>query len=289
MLKGTEVQVGDFRLDILAQDEEENLVIIENQFGSTDHGHLGQLISYVATQGGMVTAIWISGKVKDSHRGAIDWLNTNTGEGFDFFAVEIGALKIDDSNPAPFFKVVAKPNNWTRRAGPIGRPLGSTAGTDSGKYYLAYWSSFSQYLSEKGVKFNISMRRRHRKNYNRFPIGRPDITILVLISTLQQRASVQLLMERDPDNRVIDKFFIDKESIEKEFGESLQWTPAEDGEQRSRIIIHRTITDLSDQNSYRELHEWMLEKMTKFDRIFRQRIQNLPLDEIDDSEPSEEP
>ena len=106
-LKGTEVPAGDFRLDILAEDTEGNPVIIENQFGATDHRHLGQLISYAASQGSKMTVVWVAERFKDDHRAAIDWLNANTLEGFDFFAVEIEALKIGDSDPAPFFNVVA--------------------------------------------------------------------------------------------------------------------------------------------------------------------------------------
>ena len=86
-LKGTEVPAGDFRLDVLAEDAEGNPVIIENQFGATDHRHLGQLISYAASQAGMSTVVWVAERFKDDHRAAIDWLNANTLEGVDFFAV----------------------------------------------------------------------------------------------------------------------------------------------------------------------------------------------------------
>src|SRR5262245_28767436 len=59
-LKGTEVPAGDFRLDILAEDQDGNPVIVENQFGNTDHKHLGQLISYVASQGERATVVWVA-------------------------------------------------------------------------------------------------------------------------------------------------------------------------------------------------------------------------------------
>lgn len=36
-LQGLEVPVGDFYIDILARDFEGNVVVIENQFGPTDH------------------------------------------------------------------------------------------------------------------------------------------------------------------------------------------------------------------------------------------------------------
>jgi hypothetical protein len=52
-VEAVEHWVGPFRADILARvpDEEsdsEHRVIIENQFGRTNHGHLGQILTYLA-------------------------------------------------------------------------------------------------------------------------------------------------------------------------------------------------------------------------------------------------
>src|SRR4029077_16843290 len=99
-LQGTEVAVGNFSVDILARDIEGQIVVIENQFGPTDHTHLGQIMTYLAGQDARTTVIWIAETIREEHRAAIDWLNASTIESFSFFAVEVEALRIDDSSGA---------------------------------------------------------------------------------------------------------------------------------------------------------------------------------------------
>jgi RecB family endonuclease NucS len=65
--EGTEVQAGNFRIDILARDDNGRIVVIENQFGLTDHTHLGQIMTYLSAQKGQVTVIWIAEKFREEH------------------------------------------------------------------------------------------------------------------------------------------------------------------------------------------------------------------------------
>src|SRR4051812_22888938 len=62
-----EADVGDFSLDLLAKDlGSGRAVVIENQYGPTNHDHLGKLITYAsAMDAGAV--IWIIESVRDEH------------------------------------------------------------------------------------------------------------------------------------------------------------------------------------------------------------------------------
>src|SRR5690606_3777278 len=57
-LRHREYPVGRYALDLLLQDAQGRVIVVENQLEQTDHGHLGQLITYCAgTQADVV--IWI--------------------------------------------------------------------------------------------------------------------------------------------------------------------------------------------------------------------------------------
>lgn len=65
-----EKNVGEFYLDIVAEDSDSNIVIIENQLEKTDHNHLGQVITYLSNLEAK-TAIWITSYPREEHIKAI--------------------------------------------------------------------------------------------------------------------------------------------------------------------------------------------------------------------------
>jgi hypothetical protein len=95
----TEVGVGQFHVDIVARDENDRTVVIENQLESTNHDHLGKIITYAAGVGADVV-VWIVERAREEHEQAIKWLNENTTEHANFFLLQIEAWKIGDSLPA---------------------------------------------------------------------------------------------------------------------------------------------------------------------------------------------
>jgi hypothetical protein len=116
-LEEREHAVGRYSLDLLVSDARGRIVIVENQFGQTDHDHLGKLLTYCAGTSAQVV-IWISESLTDEHRAALEWLNENTVSGVAFFGVELALVTIGESRPAPFFRAAVRPNEWSKPPGP---------------------------------------------------------------------------------------------------------------------------------------------------------------------------
>ncbi len=67
-----EVYVGAYRCDLVAKDETTGLrIIIENQLETSDHNHLGQIITYASGLDAKVV-VWIVKEAREEHRSAIE-------------------------------------------------------------------------------------------------------------------------------------------------------------------------------------------------------------------------
>ena len=141
-----EQRVGIFRADIICKDvDNDKIVLIENQFEYTDHKHLGQLLTYASgTQA--VTMIWIAEHFTEEHRSVLDWLNRITDESTDFFGIEVELYRIGNSEPAPKFNIVSKPNEWSRN---LRRAARNVEMTETREIQLEYWQELRKLLDSE--------------------------------------------------------------------------------------------------------------------------------------------
>lgn len=146
-VESQEKNVGPFRADILARDTAStHYVLIENQLEITDHKHLGQIMTYAAGLDAF-SIIWIARIFTEEHRAAIDWLNRITDENINFFGIEIEVIKIGDSIAAPQFKVVAKPNDWTRS---VKKAANDNELSETKIKQREYWTALKEYVADNG-------------------------------------------------------------------------------------------------------------------------------------------
>lgn len=117
-----EVGAGDFRIDLVAETDFGD-VVIENQYGRSDHRHLGQLVTYLSHRE-VQRAIWIVEEARREHVKAVETLNAR-GAG-QIWMVTVRTVRIGDSPAAPLFAVVAGPSEDARVDGDAGLDLTPT-------------------------------------------------------------------------------------------------------------------------------------------------------------------
>ena len=76
-----EQAAGSFSIDLVAENNDGQIVIIENQLEKSNHDHLGKLITYLTAREAS-GAIWIVSEPRQEHINAIAWLNESTNAFF---------------------------------------------------------------------------------------------------------------------------------------------------------------------------------------------------------------
>lgn len=244
------MRVGEFYSDIVTRDEQDNLVVIESQFGSSDHDHLGKALTYLAGVNKAKKLVWIAERIRDPHRAVIDWLNTNTPEDVAFFGVEIELLRIGSSHPAPRFNVVCKPNNWSRRAT---RQAASGGWTEERKWYFTYWSGFAALLEDKRAEH--WMRDIPASMWWGGSIGRTGFRLFATVRRSVREVRVELSVADNVAPEAFRQLVAQRDDIEREVGCSLTWQEPEPG-RRANISESTSEFDPNVEQQWPQQHQW---------------------------------
>ena len=265
---GKEEKVGSFSADILCKDINTNRnVVIENQLEQTDHTHLGQVITYCAGLEAS-TFIWISSQVREEHRAAVDWLNAITSDDYHFFAIEVQLFRIGDSPVAPNFKIVAKPNGWTKNV----RKQDRDELSDTEKLKLEYWEEYRKYVLEQPKEFNPQ--RPLPQHWTNVAIGTSGIWINVCIGRGKTNIAVDLNIQTSNAKELFDKLYeAGNEKSKEKIGNNIQWLRMDD--KKSSYVSLETNGDYHDRKDWHRQFEWLYETTVKFLKFFKPLIKNV--------------
>ncbi len=141
-------EAGKFRADLLYKDDTTNeLVVIENQLGTTNHDHLGKCITYLANVQAK-TFVWISEHFRPEHIKAIETLNEITNDGYRFYALELHLEKTKKGNVTYYyFKKIAGATGVSKMAGKVRQQSSENCEK------IEYWRAFFEDL-EKRIKIS---------------------------------------------------------------------------------------------------------------------------------------
>lgn len=271
-LEAQEKNVGPFRADILCKDTAtDNWVLIENQLEKTDHTHLGQLLTYAAGLKA-VTIVWVAAQFTEEHRATLDWLNTITDEGFQFFGLEVELWRIGNSPAAPKFNIVSKPNDWSRSVSQAARRIEIESLSDTRANQLQYWTEFAEFL--KTEKSPIRPQKPYPQHWMNFSIGRTGFLLGALLHKPEKRIGVELYLGDENAKAYFALLRQQQQAIETELGFLLQWMELPD-RKACRLLYHLENVDPFDQQRWPEYRQWMKERLERLNTVFRPRVRAL--------------
>jgi Domain of unknown function (DUF4268) len=272
-LESVEASAGDFSADIIAKDLSTNkIVVIENQFGGTDHKHLGQLITYSSVLGAGAV-VWIAETIRAEHKAAMDFLNLNLKDSLSLYAVEASAIRINDSKPAFILSVVSMPSEANTSAGD------TTQGTsETQDKYRSYFQLLIDELREKHKFTNA--RSGQPQNWYTFASDNSKIYKFGTSFTTGEKVRVEIYIDsgdKGKNEQLFDKLLEQKDDIQGKIGQELAWERL-DNRRACRVAIYRDGEIDAETETLGEIRQWAIQGLLKFKEVFPSFIQKaLPL------------
>jgi len=277
---GIEQAVGGFSADILCRrldggSDDESWVVIENQFGRTDHDHLGKLLTYTAGLSAR-TVVWIAEEFRDEHRAALDLLNASTSGEYAYFGVEIELLRIDGSRPAPRFNIVAQPNDWARTARARTGDSGDLTATQ--QMQLDFWTGFRELMDSESP---VACGRPRPWAYLGPGSGIPAVPVLSVFSTWNTPLNkmsigelrVQVKFSGISAQAQFEQLSALIDDIERESDQKYEWHD-ETGSVSPRVFVQRD-AEVEDRDKWPDYQAWLKAEVERMFRVLVPKVREL--------------
>ena len=271
---GREVDVGGFYLDVLARETATaRYVVVENQFGQSDHDHLGKLLTYAGGKSAGIL-VWIAEKIRDEHRQALEWLNDHTDELTLVFGLELTAFKIDDSKPVFQFRPVVQPNDWAKES-KASRPVAEVS--ERSRAYQVFFQSLIDELRDKHRYTNARIGQ--PQSWYSFSGGYRGVKFSAWFGA-GQKLTAEIYLDggdKEENKRRFDALYNAQSEIEHAFGSSLFWERL-DEKQACRICI-RSDGSIADSAEALVQHQtWLVTQLLQFKALWVSHMQGIVQD-----------
>jgi hypothetical protein len=262
----TEASVGKFSVDILAEEENTGRkIIIENQLETTNHDHLGKIITYASGFNAEII-IWIVKDVRDEHKQAIDWLNEHTDDKINIFTIRMELWKIGDSPYAPKFHIVSQPNDWVKAL------KTQSDLSDRRIMQLEFWTQFKEYVSSH--KSMLRLRKAYPQHWYDVSIGYSKVHLSLIVDADNEQIRCELYI---PDSKPLFKALHDhKDAIEAKLqGYKLEWMELE-GKKASRVKAVHEI-DVGNSDNWEKSFKWLMKTSQEFQTVFADQLKKIKI------------
>jgi len=263
-----EENVGPYRVDIYGEDTDGNKVIIENQLEKTDHGHLGQLLTYLVNLEAK-TAIWVSSAPVEEHQQVIEWLNEFTPDDVNFYLVQVEGLRMKgEETVAPLFSLIEGPSIERKK-------LGSEKKEFAERHLVRkeFWSLLIKALNEKSpIAQNIAP---STDAWIGLALGMSGVSLNLVATREYARAEIYINKGEQVTNKKAFDFLIQqREVIENKLGNALEWARMDD-QVTCRIKFSRRGVNIFNKNDWPAMIEFLVDAALRMHRAFHEPVQQL--------------
>jgi hypothetical protein len=262
-----ELLAGNFQVDLVAEDENGDRVIVENQLEATDHDHLGKLITYI-TNLEAKAAIWITTAPRPEHIRAIQWLNETTPDDIAFFLVLLAAYRIAGSAPAPPFTVIVGPSAELKDFGKQKKEL-----AERHVLRLKFWEQLLQRAKEKGVLLH-AQRSPSKESWISAGAGVRSGVSFTYVVWMTEETAVELYIDtgdKEENKRFFDGLHAKKQGIEDAFGAPLSWERLDD-KRGCRVRFVLRDGGLVDEGKWPAIQDAMVAAMDRLAKAVKPRF-----------------
>lgn len=273
----TETNVGKYSADLVGKIVGTNdSIVIENQYGETNHDHLGKLLTYLSGKGAKV-GVWIAEKFREEHIATLDYLNENLKQdGPSLFGIKIEVKRIGESQPAPELVIVVKPNEFQRE---ISQEIPSEADKKRNTLRVDFFSKLTDKYKELNPNWNkVKAQPQH---WLSFGAGKTGFSYSWAFRiTNGWRFAIELYIDthdQEENKRLFKELQQMHNEIEKELGFPLDFQELPE-KRACRIEYPKPtsgpITKLS-EGEKTELVKWGTETMSLFSKVMSKYIRKL--------------
>ncbi len=263
--------VDIFKLDMSGTDAvSQRPVVIENQYGKSDHDHLGKLITYSADREAGIL-IWVANEIQVAHRNAVEWLNKITPQEMSFYAIELEVLVVDDSKPAPNFRLIAGPPPGKRR-----EITPADQVTPRNKQYQQFFNRLRKKLLD--LQPNFTRARGLPQSWWGLGIGKVGFSLTAAF-TNDNKFRIELYIDTgvgESNEAALATLSANSSSIDSNIGHVLNWDQLPNARAcRVYVVTDGSIDD--DDRRLEKLVEWGAPIMVKFREVFAPLVKNIDL------------
>jgi hypothetical protein len=260
-----ESSTGSFSVDLVVENENGERVVIENQYGKSNHDHLGKVLTYLTSFDAQL-AIWIVEEARAEHVKVASWLNDSTDISMFIFRLEV--IRIGTSPVSPRFTLIVGPSEEGKR---IAIAKGEDSGRDASR--SAFYAELLSFAASK-TTLHASL------NGTSGPyLGQATGVVPGMYWNygLQKHStSVILWIERGPDwaewNNVAYEYLLEKQQeIETSFGSSLVWQSKPENRSR-KIIFNLNFGGWMDPDKWDQVIEKSVDAMIRLEKSLKDLI-----------------